>query len=396
MYFPVKKTGQSSKLASFWKGPFQVNGKLSDILLKINCGRNGTIQTVHIDRVRKIRKQILLRETEALDLSDPEQAQAELVDAQPEPSDAQIEQIELSENADNDEPFIETRHKRVIRKPRWMGAYLSVFSIFREMPNTKQTKRKQATCPNCRKDVQLEKFMDHVKECRKTSTEEPKIIQCDVCFRPFSKISYMRKHKTKFHPVTETVTSAVSDAPPAISKRDTQLSEDWDHDPEVMLDYSDTGSFRPSKSVESDKDKSSDDDEVIEKIENEALTLGRIKRKPCEPQPVMAPIKKKIGGIDQATTVMKSKLQQTDSGPGDQELRKIKVTTIETQDKKTQVSAAMTLRCEYCQISFDDEIIYSIHRGWHNHRDPYQCNMCGEICQTKYGFYSHLGRFHSV
>ena len=82
MYFPVKKTGQSSKLASFWKGPFQVNGKLSDIFLKTNCGGNGTIQTVHIERVCKIRKQILLRETKALDLSDPGQTQAELVEAQ--------------------------------------------------------------------------------------------------------------------------------------------------------------------------------------------------------------------------------------------------------------------------------------------------------------------------
>ena len=66
--------------------------------------------------------------------------------------------------------------------------------------------------------------MDHVKECRKTSTEEPKVIQCDVSFRPFSKVSYMRKHKTKFHPVSQTVTSAVSDAPPVTSNNITQNS----------------------------------------------------------------------------------------------------------------------------------------------------------------------------
>ena len=134
----------------------------------------------------------------------------------------------------------------------------------------------------------------------------------------------------------------MSDAPPAISKRDTELNVDWDHDPEIMLGYSDTGSFSPSKSVESDKDKSIDDVEVTKTIENEALTPRRIKRKPCEPQPVMAPIKTKIGGTDQAAIVKKSKLQQTDSGPVDQELRQIKVNTIETQDKETQVSAAMT------------------------------------------------------
>ena len=116
------------------------------------------------------------------------------------------------------------------------------------MHNTKQTKRKQATCPNIRKNVQLEKFIDHVKECRKTSTEEPKIIQWDIWFRPFSKVFYMTQHKSKFHLVSETVPSAVSDALPAISKRTTELNEDWDHDPLVMLDYSDTGRFSQSKS----------------------------------------------------------------------------------------------------------------------------------------------------
>lgn len=56
----------------------------------------------------------------------------------------------------------------------------------------------------------------------------------------------MGKHKTKFHPVSETVTSAVTDALPAISKRDMELNEDWDHYPEVKLDYSDTGRFSPN------------------------------------------------------------------------------------------------------------------------------------------------------
>lgn len=61
---------------------------------------------------------------------------------------------------------------------------------------------------------------------------------------------------------------------------------------------------------------------MIEKIENEVLTLGRIKRKPREPQPVMAPIKKKLDGTDQAAVVKKPRLQQTDSGPVDQEQKK--------------------------------------------------------------------------
>lgn len=116
--FPLRKPDNQVNLRPFVKVHSKSMGHYQIYFLRSNCGRNDTIQTVHIDRVRKIRKQIILRETEALDLSDPGQAQAELIEAQSEPSDAQIEQIELSENADNDEPFIETRHKRVIRKSR--------------------------------------------------------------------------------------------------------------------------------------------------------------------------------------------------------------------------------------------------------------------------------------
>ena len=51
--FPVKKTGQTYKFTSFWRGPFEVIEILTEVLLKINCGRNGAVATIHIDRVVK-------------------------------------------------------------------------------------------------------------------------------------------------------------------------------------------------------------------------------------------------------------------------------------------------------------------------------------------------------
>ena len=42
--FPVIKKGQSSKFPWFWKGPFRINKKVSDVLVNINCGRNGAPQ----------------------------------------------------------------------------------------------------------------------------------------------------------------------------------------------------------------------------------------------------------------------------------------------------------------------------------------------------------------
>lgn len=51
-------------------------------------------------------------------------------------------------------------------------------------------------------------------------------------------------------------------------------------------------------------------------------------------------------------------------------------------------------RCEYCGVTFDDEVLFSIHMGCHSHTDPFTCNVCGKQCYNKYGFYSHIMRGH--
>ena len=143
---------------------------------------------VHIDRVRKVRKQNLPRETEAVAVSEPEAIQ---VDSNKVPAEADAE----SEDSPNEEPFVETRFKRVVRKPRWMRDCISVLSVCRDMPNTKKTPRKMAACPNCKKDIQLEDYIKHVQQCRQTETTT--VITCNVCKTPFSKLAYMRRHKDK-------------------------------------------------------------------------------------------------------------------------------------------------------------------------------------------------------
>ena len=118
--FPVKKPGETVKFKQFWKGPFQVVEKLSDVLLNINCGRNGTLQVIHVNRVRKARKQTLIGESEERGVPEP-------VDQESDRYDSQDEQMDRAETSDEEEPFVETRHKRVVRKPRWMRDYISEF-----------------------------------------------------------------------------------------------------------------------------------------------------------------------------------------------------------------------------------------------------------------------------
>ena len=52
------------------------------------------------------------------------------------------------------------------------------------------------------------------------------------------------------------------------------------------------------------------------------------------------------------------------------------------------------VRCPHCGIIFDDSVLHSIHMGCHNHSDPFVCNVCGEQCSNKYGFYTHIMRGH--
>jgi hypothetical protein len=64
IYFPVKKVRLSSKLTSFWKGPFRITEKISDLLYKVDCGYGGSIQIIHIDRIKKAKEQVLKGEQE--------------------------------------------------------------------------------------------------------------------------------------------------------------------------------------------------------------------------------------------------------------------------------------------------------------------------------------------
>jgi hypothetical protein len=41
VYFPVRKTGHSSKLTSYWRGPFKVLEKCTDVTYRVECGNKG-------------------------------------------------------------------------------------------------------------------------------------------------------------------------------------------------------------------------------------------------------------------------------------------------------------------------------------------------------------------
>jgi hypothetical protein len=53
VFFPNVKPGLTTKLACLWRGPFKVIAKITDVTYKVNCGRKGKPQVIHVDRIRK-------------------------------------------------------------------------------------------------------------------------------------------------------------------------------------------------------------------------------------------------------------------------------------------------------------------------------------------------------
>ena len=104
VYFPRYLEGHSKKLTSFWRGPFKVVQKCTDLTYKVLCGPRGAEQVIHVDRMRKKKEQTLVGETDVREL------------------ESEIEDVEREE--ETDELTVDASSgKRQRRKPRWLLDY---------------------------------------------------------------------------------------------------------------------------------------------------------------------------------------------------------------------------------------------------------------------------------
>ncbi|XP_035903559.1 protein hunchback [Anopheles stephensi] len=51
-----------------------------------------------------------------------------------------------------------------------------------------------------------------------------------------------------------------------------------------------------------------------------------------------------------------------------------------------------SLECKYCDIAFRDDVLYTIHMGYHGYDDVFKCNMCGEKSEDRIAFFLHIAR----
>lgn len=361
VYFPVKKIGTSAKLTPFWKGPYQITGKLSDILYKVNCGRNRTNQIIHCDRIKQCKQQILRGEIEQTELlSDAN----ENVD-----NDSSID----DENADTEEvvdvPEVNIEQgedsvmRRTRRKPVWAKDY--VFSC--RMPNTKQTPRAPYTvtqppktkCTWCKGLYETgENFERHMVQCFRSRWT------CFTCGETFMKKSYLNKHRENVHnarilgssigskaKVAKTL-ALVTDSSATITQKDTAKTDSRVKEPNIDTkkaeklpsgaDKDEDSDWKQSPSISigsvnnSDESKSSSDSEGVErhdeevtmqskvesksvkdktsdeksKLSEQELLKGRLFRKATVPQKPTAPLKRKSETSEDLTLKIKFPFKQ--------------------------------------------------------------------------------------
>lgn len=62
-------------------------------------------------------------------------------------------------------------------------------------------------------------------------------------------------------------------------------------------------------------------------------------------------------------------------------------------NKISTTSSNTTFECKYCGIIFKDNVLYTIHSGYHGYNDVFQCNMCGEKCDDHVQFFLHIAKF---
>ena len=314
VYVPVKKVGCSSKFTSFWRGPYQVLQKLSDVLYKVNSGRSETEQIIHCDRLRKARKQVLAGEASGNELSKEDSVivteNSEIKDVRGndfDTVDTEVpSEVDDSDAEEEQDTGIIPLYKRVRRKPVWAKDY--VMSCFRcNMPNTKQTPRKQPDrsgesmnniiCPVCKEVLDSEQnFATHVQNCFESR------VACDTCGQTFKKRLYLVRHQKKYHPDLETITvssESLESGSSHIAKKP-QKKETDDKNSDLEVSESDSEESMKADSLGEDPEieiecdiRSSKELECDTRTIRD-ITSGRVVRKATTPMPVIAPKKVKI------------------------------------------------------------------------------------------------------
>ena len=285
--FPVKKVGCSIKFTAFWRGPFKILEKVSDVLYKVDLGRPEAY-IIHCERLFRERKQVLTGEVESdgiirdtLEEGDvlPGNDMSQVEDI----ADLDESQVDETESESVEDSTDKSSHRRIRRRPIWAKDY--VFSAFRTGPNLKITPRKHPMphlkdgeeentimCSICKDRFKRgDVYFDHVVTCSKFR------LRCEHCGKKFKAQTYLVKHRNRFHAnqtsgfsrrirrkptVSATVTPDDTCETPKNENKDpvdccarqSTVRDDLGDDPNIELDYSLKSDLEVSEDSQSDKE----------------------------------------------------------------------------------------------------------------------------------------------
>lgn len=90
----------------------------------------------------------------------------------------------------------------------------------------------------------------------------------------------------------------------------------------------------------------------------------------------------------------------TDASHSDNEFHSSEAASISTLENVTSSIAneiaekSNDFECKFCGISFQDNVLFSLHIGYHSvGDDPFKCNMCGTKTDDKVQFFLHIAKF---
>ena len=124
VFFPNVKPGLTTKLACLWGAPFKVIAKITDVTYKINCGRKGKPQVIHVDRIRKKYPQHLPEEEREQIESYEETVATDDLPNESMKTDKALEfdfNKEISDNVGVDSEVQKSGRQK--RKPAWLADY---------------------------------------------------------------------------------------------------------------------------------------------------------------------------------------------------------------------------------------------------------------------------------
>lgn len=66
--------------------------------------------------------------------------------------------------------------------------------------------------------------------------------------------------------------------------------------------------------------------------------------------------------------------------------------TSSKEDEVQFTPSSHCFECKYCGIAFKDDVLHTIHMGYHGFNDVFKCNMCGVKCNDPVSFFLHIAR----